>query len=286
MRKFIVGTDWWTDCDDAVAMRLLVRAHLKGEIEILCIGINACMGHSVSSLSNFLHFEGVENIPLGLDKAATDFGGNPPYQERLALSLTPSARSNNTVPDAAELYIKTLKEAEGKVEIIEVGYPQVLAEALKREPELFKQKVSKVWVMAGKWDDDPGKENNFIRNDRSRVAGAYLCDNCPAPITFLGWEIGHSVLVGGKLDANDQLYKTLCDTGHPKGRSAWDPMLVHIAIVGDEKKAGYSIFRGTAKVDPTSGENYFTICDEGMHCYVVKDHCDDYYKDLLDDLIK
>ena len=25
MRKFILGTDWWSDCDDAVAIRLLVK---------------------------------------------------------------------------------------------------------------------------------------------------------------------------------------------------------------------------------------------------------------------
>ena len=26
MKNFILGTDWWTDCDDAVALRLLTRA--------------------------------------------------------------------------------------------------------------------------------------------------------------------------------------------------------------------------------------------------------------------
>ena len=35
MRKFILGTDWWTDCDDAVAIRLLAREHVKKEIELL-----------------------------------------------------------------------------------------------------------------------------------------------------------------------------------------------------------------------------------------------------------
>lgn len=30
MRNFILGTDWWTDCDDVVAIRILVRAHLSG----------------------------------------------------------------------------------------------------------------------------------------------------------------------------------------------------------------------------------------------------------------
>ena len=54
MRKFILGTDWWTDCDDAVAMRLIARAVKAKEIQVLGIGINACMEHSVASLKAFL----------------------------------------------------------------------------------------------------------------------------------------------------------------------------------------------------------------------------------------
>ena len=43
MKNILLGTDWWTDCDDAVAVRLLARAHKAGEIKLIGIGINACM---------------------------------------------------------------------------------------------------------------------------------------------------------------------------------------------------------------------------------------------------
>ena len=33
MRDFILGTDWWTDCDDAVALRIITRFVNKGEIK-------------------------------------------------------------------------------------------------------------------------------------------------------------------------------------------------------------------------------------------------------------
>lgn len=46
----MVSTDWWTDCDDAVALRILLRAHKAGQICIDAIIINACMEYSVSSL--------------------------------------------------------------------------------------------------------------------------------------------------------------------------------------------------------------------------------------------
>ena len=53
MRKFILDTDWWTDCDDAVAVRLLCNAHVSGEVELLGININACMPYSIPSLDVF-----------------------------------------------------------------------------------------------------------------------------------------------------------------------------------------------------------------------------------------
>ena len=47
MRRFILDTDWWTDCDDAVALRLLCNAHKNKEIDFIGININACMPYSV-----------------------------------------------------------------------------------------------------------------------------------------------------------------------------------------------------------------------------------------------
>ena len=81
MKHLIIGTDWWTDCDDAVAMRLLAKAAKRGEIAIDGIVINACMEDSVASLDGFFALEGLDAIPFGLDAEGTDFGGNPPYQK-------------------------------------------------------------------------------------------------------------------------------------------------------------------------------------------------------------
>ena len=84
MRNFILGTDWWTDCDDAVAIKLLANAVLARKVGLLGIGINACMADSAASLTNFLKDCGLPDVPIGIDREAADFGGNPPYQKRLA----------------------------------------------------------------------------------------------------------------------------------------------------------------------------------------------------------
>ena len=293
MRNFILGTDWWTDCDDAVAMRLVTRFIKEGKMNLLGIGMNGCMPYSVASLKGFLAADGVENIPIGLDAEATDFGGNPPYQKRLAEDYGQGV-SNEDAPNAVGLYRKLLAEAKEPVEIMEIGYPQVLAGVLKSRGddissqsgiELFKEKVSKVWMMAGKWDANGEKENNFCRNERSRKAGKEFCELCPVPVTFLGWEVGVGVSTGSKLNKDDHLYRAMVDHGSPNGRYSWDPMLVLMAILGDEEKAGYTCVKGTAQVNDRDGTNIFVKNEKGNHQYVVKKYENAYYEEQVDALL-
>lgn len=292
MRKFILGTDWWTDCDDVVALRMLARAVKRGEIELIGIGINSCMEFSVSSLEGFLRFEGVENIPIGIDRAADDFGGNPPYQKRLAAL---GRMKNEDAEDAVRLYRRLVAGAKEKIEIIEIGYPQVLTNALlsgvddisqKTGRELFREKVEKVWMMAGKWDEEEGRENNFARNERARRAGHAFCERCPVPVTFLGWEIGADVITGKFLREDDPLHRALADHGSAKGRSSWDPMLIHLALAGDAEKTGYDTVRGRAQVSAETGRNRFERDEKGLHEYVVRKYGHEWYEEIIKGMIE
>ncbi len=293
MRNFILGTDWWTDCDDVVAARLLLRFVNQGKVNLLGIGINACMQHSVASLVGFLRAEGLDNVPVGIDLTATDYVGNPPYQKGLAERYAPDV-TNTDVMDAARLYRKLLAEADGKVEIIEIGFLQVISAVLQSGPddissksglELFSEKVSKVWVMAGKWDADGEKEHNFCITPRSRAAGKQFCELCPVPVTFLGWEVGYQVISGDRLDKQDHLYHVLVDHGSQNGRHSWDPMLVLMALIGDESAAGYDTVSGFATVDEVTGANYFRKDSDGKHKFVIKKYDNAYYAEMINQLL-
>lgn len=293
MRKIILGTDWWTDCDDAVALRLICRAVKDKTVELLGVGINACMEYSVASLKGFLKAEGIEDVPIGIDFDAIDFEGNPLYQKRLAENYCPDV-CNSDAEDAVRLYRRLLASEKEKLEIIEIGYPQVLANLLKSGAddisekngfELVSEKVSKFWVMAGKWDADGEKENNFCRNPRSRVAAKEFCELCPIPVTFLGWEVGYGVITGGALNEHDHLYQVLSDHGSKNGRHSWDPMLVFMALIGDEETAGYRTVRGTASVDDRTGANYFVSNENGAHRYVIKQYDNEYYEKQINRLL-
>ena len=292
MRKFILGTDWWTDCDDCVALRLMARAHTTGKAELLGVVINACMEQSAASVDGFLSLDGVEGIPIGIDRDATDFGRRPPYQARLAPHAT-RYKSNSDAEDGVKLYRRLLAEADSPLEIIEIGYMQVFAALLCSPPDeisdksgltLVREKVTRVWAMAGKWDADGEKENNFARNARSIAGGKTVLELCPVPITFLGFEIGIDVFTGGTLPHSDHLWQALDDHGSGGGRCSWDPMLTLLALVGDAELAGYKEIHGTASLD-TEGRNYFEISDTGMHSYVVKTRPNDFYKNSINELL-
>ena len=292
MRKFILGTDWWSDCDDAVAVRLLTGAHKRGDIELIGVAINAAMEYSAASLDAFLNLDGCKNIPIGIDLSATGFAGKTLYQERLAPSAV-KYKSNSDAESAVKLYRRLLSASDSKVEIIEIGFLQVFAELLmslgdeisdKSGIELVREKVARVWVMAGKWDADGESEHNFNLNERTISGGQIFTQKCPVPITFLGWEVGFDVRTGGTLPHTDHLWQVLSDHGSGNGRSSWDPMLTLLAIKGDAEAAGYREVRGTARLDD-EGRNYFTENEGGMHSYVVKTKDNDYYKNEINHLL-
>ena len=284
MRRFILDTDWWTDCDDAVAIRLLCNAHLDKEVEVLGININACMPFSIPSLDVFTRDCGVD-VPLAVAHKATDFAGNPPYQEHLAKCRTPR-RNNEDVPESIDFYRQLLAGAEDdSVEILSIGFTQVLADLVSQPGgrELVAAKVKHLWIMAGKWDEDGGREYNFCNTPLASRSGDILCREWCSPITFLGFEIGNTVITGTKLSPDDLLKKAMIAHGSGNGRASWDPMLILLALCGSPEAAGYRAVRGWASVSPETGRNHFKEDPQGPHCYVVKCHPDSFYADWIDE---
>ncbi len=290
MRNFILGTDFGEDSDDCVAIRILARAHKKGEINLLGIGINTLTEYSAPALYTFLKKEGTM-CEIGIDKSCTQELRRVTYQKRLAKEAD---KTNDDFYDAVRLYRKLIAESDGPVEILEIGFLQVICGALMSEAddispktgmELFKEKVSHIWIMGGRWSEQGGREYNLSEFQFARDASHTFVSNCPSQITFLGWEIGSGLITGDNLDKDDFLHIALDDHGSGNGRESWDPMLAVLALHGDAKKAGYSVVKGEATVDK-DGLNYFEKRADGKHEYVIKLYDDSYYKNEINELIR
>ena len=285
------GTDWWTDCDDVAALRLLCRAHKDGRINLCCVGIDSVMQYSAPSVSAFLVNEGV-NAPIGVDFSAVRKGKNCKYQKLLA-SYPHTVRANIDCIPAYRLYRKTLAALDGKAQITEVSFPQIIMQLMQSDPdefsplsgmELVKEKVEKIWLMAGRWDRSPGREYNLSAYPVCCVAGHYICENAPVPLVFLGFEVGMDVITGDTVPEEDMLKKAFYAHGSANGRSSWDPMLIHAAVCQDLAQAGYAAVYGTAHVDPVTGDNTFTP-GEGTHCYLVKTRPNAFYAENINRIL-
>ena len=289
MRSFILGTDWGEDSDDCVAVRILARAHKKGQINMLGMGINTLTEYSAPSLYRFLEKEGV-SIPVGVDKSCPHPIEHITYQKRLAKETD---KTNEDFEDAVRLYRRAIAECDGQIEILEVGFLQVIAGALLSQPddispksgmELFKEKVKKIWIMGGKWDQQAGMEYNLCHYPFAQAGSHDFVTNCPCPITFLGWEVGSRLITGDKLEKDDFLHIALADHGSGQGRESWDPMLIVLALTDDNKKAGYETVKGYATVDEL-GRNFFKEDEQGPHEYVVRAEEKTFYSDIINSLI-
>ena len=289
--KIIHGTDWWTDCDDVAALRLLCRAHKAGAIELKCVCADAVMEKTAASLSAFMTNDGVD-VPIGIDRTFRDDSTRCKYQ--YALEKYPHKVENDDCEEAYKVYRRVLANLDGKADITEVGFQQNIHYLMMSGPdeisplsgmELIKEKVNKIWLMAGKWDQENGREYNIHAYPAAREAAKYIFENSPVPVTCLGWEVGNSVISCSHADENDLLKIAFNAHGSINGRSSWDPMLVLLAIINDEEAAGYDVVKGTATVNAKTGENNFTE-GEGNTAYVVKKFDDSYYADMIDELIK
>ena len=294
MRNFILGTDWWTDCDDCMALRILCRAHKKGEINLMGVCLNAIMEDSTPSLSAFMNAEGLFGIPIGADQDATDYIGNVLYQQRLA-KMPHEINSNEEAMEGVAFYRKLLAQSTEPVEILEIGFLQVVGNLLESEPDeyspldgisLVSEKVRKFWIMAGKWDEDGGRENNLCQTTRASVGAEKFCRLCPVPVEFLGWECGNSVISGGNiLPENDVLRTAMTDFGAENGRNSWDPLTAILALDDNPDVSGYKLIHGTATVEAQNGKNHFTRDENGLHCYTVMLKNVDFYSERVNEKI-
>ena len=281
-RPVILDTDWWTDVDDAMAVRLALRADERDEIRLMGICVDAVRETSIPSLRAFLQLEGRPEIPIGADLDATDYNGEPCYHDMLIQAA--GCKDAATAEPCTDFYKSILSRSRRKVDIVAIGYSNALASLLASDPDLVRRKVRHLWMMAGRYPE--GKENNFTRTRRSREAGAALVSGWPTPITFLGFEAGCDVLCGAALAQDDILHKVICRHQSSGVRSSWDPLTLWMAILGSPESAGFSIVPGRCVLDPQTGSNTFEPHADGPHRYVVPQHEPAWYAARLDSLLR
>lgn len=294
-REIIFDTDWWTDVDDACALRLMLNAEKSHNIKLAGVCLSAVDGESFESMRKFLFYEGRGDLCFGADMEANDYPGKSKWKKTIINSVETDLQADIDCPveDCVDFYRRLLSGAKGKVDIVAVGFPNTLARLLESGPDkwsrlsgiqLIRRKVGHLYLMAGQFPE--GKEHNICLSERSRAAGVTVTSTWPGTILFLGFEVGIRVKCGGQLPHTDLVHKVLVAHGSAGGRYAWDPLTSWIALLGSPEAAGFGTVRGTCIVDPIDGSNTFIASPRGRHRYVTMLHEPSWYSTQLDAILK
>ncbi|MBQ4479202.1 MAG: nucleoside hydrolase [Victivallales bacterium] len=312
-QQVILDTDWYTDVDDVMALRVLLRLQQYNHLKLLGVCLNASFEESVRSVDAFLLAHGVD-VPVGIiQNWEKDFSGRngPSYQKYLA-QLPSKYKGNSDAEAPVKLYRRLLATSPEKVTLFSIGFTENYAELLESPPdefspltgmELARKKVEKLFMMAGFWPR--GSEYNLTGgspvNPIVTRAGSIVLANWPTPITFLGFEVGNTVLAGAKLPGGDLLRQAMDafdrtpgyrlggkapefqGLGQERAHFCWDPLLILLgAGVVSPDSGMYGLVRGQATSNPDTGENSFLVSSDGAHAYVVKNRPDFEYGQLVD----
>jgi hypothetical protein len=247
----IFDTDMNTDCDDVAALAILHALADRGEARILATGASSKNEDSPLCISALNGAYGRPELRVGAPKGP---GTTEPskYAAQIAKRYPHRLKSAADAPDAARLYRDVLlKEADGSVVVVTVGYLTNIAALLRlpAEGELpsgmdtVKRKV-RLWAcMGGNFVGNPPKDDLKLGNvnfTREKAGALEALTRWPAPVVFVGREIG-SVPSGLKIGARFRelpeyhpcrVAYALYFGGVPKDRHVADPVTVLFAVRG------------------------------------------------------
>lgn len=136
--KVIFDTDIGDDCDDAGALALLHALADRGEIEILAVMISNRIPHAAACADAINTYFGRPDLPLGDIKSTANTQTNDRYATYIAQHFPHDVRSEDDLPDAVQLYRRTLAaQPDGSVVLIAVGPPTNISDLLDSRPDAF-----------------------------------------------------------------------------------------------------------------------------------------------------
>lgn len=293
----IFDSDMGPDYDDVGAIAMLHAFADSGYVNILAT-VSSTKYEGVAAVFNvFNTYFKRPGILIGVPKGkALELKDRQHWTDSVLLNYPHQIKKNDEIPDAIEVYRKTLaSQADKSVTIVTVGFLTNLASLLQSPPdkystlngkELVKQKVKQLVCMAGSFPS--GSEFNV---NRDAAASQITFNDWPTPILLSGVEIGFKIKTGLPLINNKAIQNSPVkdvfrisiplDPQDSAGRMSWDETAVLIAVKGYEP--WYNIVKGKMIV-ADNGSN--TWSDEpAIHSYLTEAVSPIVVQDLINKLI-
>ncbi len=295
IKNIIFDTDIGGDCDDVLALDVLMACHKAGECRLIGVAYSADLWEAVGCTYAVLERHGFENVPIGKPKHDNIVKDEPrSYAYKInKLFYRDGYPTFDTVETAVRMYRRLLTEYDNVV-IVLTGWFTNLRDLLISEPddisplngyELVKAKVKEIDMVSCNFSHETGyevlpenvDENGVIHPSpeanvwSDKAAARYVFENCPVTIYNLPAEVGFNMLTGkpmcdaGRADNSpDSLSYQM--VGFENGRPSWDPATAYYAVYGTGDLF-YETAPGKISMDE-EGYTYFTARNGGNHILV------------------
>ena len=283
--RYIVGTDFAGDPDDALAFDVVLDAHKGGVINLIGVVADSSLETSAPGVKAMLKAHGYPAIPVyAYQGSAGAYNDN--YSGQLRDRFGTPGETRAAYADDVTGYRTLLAGApDGSVKIIGLGALTSLSRLLNSPADgispltgrqLVAAKVINLTQVGGNFPSSGTTPEYNLSRDIAASQNVYT--NWPTPIIAHGFEPGSSVLSGPPYGADPQIdpAKYAFDLGQSVGylsgnlkRSSWDPLAAHYAIYGPRTAYGFGGQNGTMTID-AQGNNVWSASPAGNVSYVSR----------------
>ena len=208
--KVILDTDIGPDSDDVGTIALLNALADLGEAQLLAMVADTTCPWAAPCISALNTYYGRADVPIGTLKGNGPSGSTPDwsgitFNQQLSEKFPATYRHGAEVPCATRVLRQALAaEGEREVVLIAIGSLTNFANLLASQPdeysslpgrELVARSVRELVIMGGRYPSG-GPECNFAYDP---PATRLVVESFPAPLVFLGSEVGERLQTGPRL---------------------------------------------------------------------------------------
>ncbi len=286
IKKVILDTDIGVDCDDCVALALLLNKHKNKECELLCVTASSTRDGATATIQAICDYYKVD-VKIGamaLPKLACD------EINSYATAVKTKYNTTDSSVDAVKLLRETLSSSSEKVTFIAVG-PLVNVRrflesqgdeiSTKTGIELAKDKIDALYVMGGSFIENYeflGMKNEEIFPEWNILqdieSAQIVADTFPNDIYFVPWEAGYQIFTHIN-DGDNPVWYAMHAYARSQGykeegfkRDSWDPVT---CLLATEDCSKYYDFSKCGKVTVSNkGITTHTKCEGKTRITLLK----------------
>ena len=248
MKRIILDTDMGADCDDAVALALILKAENAGLAELIGVTASTTRRGAVATINAICRYYGkIKPVGVSSRKIPCD------DQDSYAAACADKFGGSDKAEPAVKLMRRLLAGSTEKVTLIAIGPLVNIADLLRSGADeysplsgekLVEEKVDEVYIMGGSFaannaaagaePDSATSEWNILQDVES---AKYVVKTLHRPIVFVPHEAGKYVFTSKGEGDNPVWYamqkfaeKNGDDMTQPVKRFSWDPITCMCAL--------------------------------------------------------